>query len=228
MNDPSAATSGFLTRAQVRAFDKHAIEQLGIPSVVLMENAGRGVAQVLHALGIHGPVVIACGKGNNGGDGLVIARHLANAGCDVSVLLFARPDELSPDAAIQWNIVQKMRLPAQIASQSLDEAALATTFAKAEWIVDALFGTGLTGPVRSPFDRVIASINGSPARVLAVDIPSGLDADTGEPLGPTIRAEHTVTFVAPKLGFRNPAAAAFTGRVHVADIGVHLRMKAEG
>jgi len=220
MNDTSAAISGFLTRAQVRAFDKHAIEHLGIPSVVLMENAGRGVAQVLHALGIRGPVVIACGKGNNGGDGLVIARHLANAGCDVSVLLFARPDELSPDAAIQWNIVQKMRLPAQIASQPLDEVTLAATFAKAEWIVDALFGTGLTGPVRSPFDRIITLINGSPARVLAVDIPSGLDADTGEPLGPTIRAEHTVTFVAPKLGFRNPAAAAFTGQVHVADIGV--------
>jgi len=220
MNDTSAAISGFLTRAQVRDFDKHAIEQLGIPSVVLMENAGRGVAQVLHVLGIRGPVVIACGKGNNGGDGLVIARHLANAGCDVSVLLFARPSELSPDAAIQWNVVQKMRLPAQIALQPLDEMTLATSFAKAEWIVDALFGTGLTGPVRSPFDRIITLINGSPARVLAVDIPSGLDADTGEPLGPTIRAEHTVTFVAPKLGFRNPAAAAFTGQVHVADIGV--------
>ena len=220
MNNTSAAISGFLTRAQVRAFDKHAIEHLGIPSVVLMENAGRGVAQVLHVLGIRGPVVIACGKGNNGGDGLVIARHLANAGCDVSVLLFARPSELSPDAAIQWNVVQKMRLPAQIALQPLDEMTLATSFAKAEWIVDALFGTGLTGPVRSPFDRIITLINGSPARVLAVDIPSGLDADTGEPLGPTIRAEHTVTFVAPKLGFRNPAAAAFTGQVHVADIGV--------
>ena len=220
MNDTSAAISGFLTRAQVRAFDKYAIEHLGIPSVVLMENAGRGVAQVLHVLGIRGPVVIACGKGNNGGDGLVIARHLANAGCDVSVLLFARPSELSPDAAIQWNVVQKMRLPAQIALQPLDEMTLATSFAKAEWIVDALFGTGLTGPVRSPFDRIITLINGSPARVLAVDIPSGLDADTGEPLGPTIRAEHTVTFVAPKLGFRNPAAAAFTGQVHVADIGV--------
>jgi NAD(P)H-hydrate epimerase len=220
MNDASAAIATFLTREQVRAFDKHAIEQLGIPSVVLMENAGRGAAHVLQALGIHGPVVIACGKGNNGGDGMVIARHLANARCDVSVLLFARPSELSPDAAIQWNIVQKMRLPAQIASQPLDEITLAAMFAKAEWIVDALFGTGLTGPVRSPFDCLIASINDSPARVLAVDIPSGLDADTGEPLGPTIRAEQTVTFVAPKLGFRNPAAAAFTGQVHVADIGV--------
>lgn len=225
MNDPSAAISGYLTREQVRAFDNHAIEQLGIPAVVLMENAGRGAAHVLRSLGIHGPVVIACGKGNNGGDGLVIARHLANAQCDVSVVLFAQPNDLSPDAAIQWNIVQNMRLAAQIVSKPLDEMILAAAFAKADWIVDALFGTGLTGPVRAPFDRVIASINDSPARVLAMDIPSGLDADTGEPLGSTIRAEHTVTFVAPKLGFRNPAAAAFTGRVHVADIGVQLRMK---
>ena len=209
-----------ISRDEARELDRRAIEDLGVPSIVLMENAGRGTAELLLRLGIHGRVIVCCGKGNNGGDGLVIARHLANAGCDVSVLLFARPSELSPDAAIQWNVVQKMRLPAQIALQPLDEMTLATSFAKAEWIVDALFGTGLTGPVRSPFDRIITLINGSPARVLAVDIPSGLDADTGEPLGPTIRAEHTVTFVAPKLGFRNPAAAAFTGQVHVADIGV--------
>jgi NAD(P)H-hydrate epimerase len=220
MNNASTGGAGFLTRAQVRAFDKHAIEQLGIPSVVLMENAGRGAALVLQALGIHGPVVIACGKGNNGGDGLVIARHLANMRCDASVLLFARLEELSPDAAIQWNIVRKMGLPAEIASRPLDEMQLAATFARAEWIVDALFGTGLTGPLREPFDRVIALINASAARVLAVDIPSGLDCDTGEPLGAAIRAEHTVTFVAPKLGFCNPAAAACTGRVDVVDIGI--------
>ncbi len=210
----------FLTRAQVRAVDQHAIEQLGIPGAVLMENAGRGAARVLQALGIHGPVVIACGKGNNGGDGLVIARHLVNAGIDVLTLLFATPEDLSPDAALQWNIVQKMRLSTQAVAQPLDLEKLSATFARAEWIVDALFGTGLTGPVRAPFDSAIASINASPARVFAVDIPSGLDCDTGEPLGSTIRAEHTVTFVAPKLGFGNPASLAWTGHVHVVDIGV--------
>ena len=209
-----------MTREQVRAFDKHAIEQLGIPATVLMENAGRGTARVLQALGIRGPVVIACGKGNNGGDGLVIARHLANAGCDVLAILFAKPADLSPDAAIQWNIVQKIGLATQICTEPLDEAKLAAIFVRAEWIVDALFGTGLTGPVRPPFDRIIDLINASPARVLAVDIPSGFDCDNGEPLGATIRAEHTVTFVAPKHGFTNPAAAAFVGRVHVVDIGV--------
>jgi NAD(P)H-hydrate epimerase len=209
-----------MTRDQVRAFDKHAIEQLGIPAAVLMENAGRGTANVLQALGIRGPVVIACGKGNNGGDGFVIARHLANAGFDVRTILFALPTDLSPDAAIQWNIVQKIHLDTQVCTEPLEDGNLATTFARAEWIVDALFGTGLTGSVRSPFDRIINLINASPARVLAVDIPSGLDCDSGEPLGATIRAEHTVTFVAPKLGFANPAAVAFVGRVHVVDIGV--------
>ena len=184
----------FLSRDQVRAFDKHAIETLGIPSAVLMENAGRGAAQVLEALGIRGPIVICCGKGNNGGDGLVMARHLTNRGFDVRTLLFAGPED------------------------EIDDANLAALFARADWIVDALFGTGLTGPLRVPFDRLVTLINASPARVLAVDIPSGLDCDTGTPLGAAIRAEHTVTFIAPKLGY-NPAALEFTGRVHVVDIG---------
>jgi len=210
-----------LTRDQVRAADKYAIEQFGIPSVVLMENAGRGAAEVLRSLGIHGPVVICCGKGNNGGDGLVIARHLANAGCDVSALLFAYPESLSPDAAMQWNIVQNMHLSTEVCTV-LDEPKLVATFAKADWIVDALFGTGLTGLLRTPYDRVIALMNASARQVLAVDIPSGLDCDTGEPLGVTVRAAHTVTFVALKLGFTNPASTAFTGQVHVADIGIGL------
>src|ERR1017187_1056838 len=104
----------YLARAQVRAFDHFAIEQLGIPAAVLMENAGRGAAQILQSLGIGGLVVLCCGKGNNGGDGLVMARHLANWGFDLLSLLFAEPADLSLDAAIEWNIVQKMKLPTQI------------------------------------------------------------------------------------------------------------------
>jgi NAD(P)H-hydrate epimerase len=215
----------FLSREQVRAFDQYAIQRLGIPSAVLMENAGRGAAHVLHNLGIQGLVVIACGKGNNGGDGLVIARHLANLGASVLALLFARPESLSADAALHWNIVQRMRLPSEVWGDSnWDETKLTACFAQAEWIVDALFGTGLSGAVRPPFDRLITLINDSRARVLAVDIPSGLDVDTGEPFSAsTIRAEHTVTFVASKLGFGNPSAARYLGQVHIADIGVALR-----
>lgn len=209
-----------MTREQVRAFDRHAIDTLGIPAAVLMENAGRGAAQILQSLGIHGPVVICCGKGNNGGDGLVMARHLFNAGFDVRCLLFADPEELSADAALQWNIVQNLEVPAEIwADDKLDEAVLAAIFAKSEWIVDALFGTGLSGTVREPFGKIIELINASPARVFAVDIPSGLDCDTGAPVGPTICATHTATFVAPKVGFRQPSSLPFTGRVYVIDIG---------
>ncbi len=217
---------GFLSREQVRAYDREAIERVGVPSVVLMENAGRGAAEVLRSLGVAGTIVICCGKGNNGGDGLVIARHIANWGVAVAVLLFADPNQLSPDARIQWNIVQNMSLSTQIlSSTTIDEETLRALFSRADWIVDALFGTGLTGPLRPPFDRIVHQVNSAGKRVFAVDIPSGLDCDTGVPLGPTIRAAHTATFVAPKLGFANPASVEFTGTVHVADIGIVLPPK---
>jgi NAD(P)H-hydrate epimerase len=207
---------------------RRAIEEYGVPGVVLMENAGSGAAEVLKRLFVRGPVALVCGKGNNGGDGFVIARHLDNAGVPVRVLLFARPEELRGDAAIHYRIIERCRLPiTMFAGPDLDEAALQRELAAAEWVVDALFGTGLSGPLRPPFDQVIAAIHASPGRVLAVDIPSGLDCDTGEPLGPTVRAEHTVTFVAPKQGFANPAAAKWLGQVHVADIGAPRCLLAE-
>jgi NAD(P)H-hydrate epimerase len=185
-----------------------------------MENAGRGTAELLLALGIHGRVTICCGKGNNGGDGFVIARHLDNHDVPVRILLFARPEELTGDAATNYWIAVRSGLPLEVhATEPLDETRLRLEFGTSEWVVDALFGTGLTGPLRSPYDRVIANLNASPAHVLAVDIPSGLDCDTGEPLGPTVRAHHTATMVAEKKGFLNPAASEWTGRVHVVDIG---------
>jgi NAD(P)H-hydrate epimerase len=212
-----------MSRDEARAFDRWAIDEISIPSAVLMENAGRGVTAVLLAQGVRGPVLICCGKGNNGGDGLVIARHLDNHRIPVRVLLFAQPDELTGDAALQWHIVQRLSLSVHACTGPLDEVALAAELHQAEWIVDALFGTGLTGPVRPPFDRVIACINAAGRPVLAVDIPSGLNADTGAPMGPTIRARHTVTFVATKRGFDTPAAKDWLGEVHVADIGIVRR-----
>jgi len=211
----------YLSREEVRELDRRAIEELGVPGVVLMENAGRGAAEVLIRLGCRGPVVICCGKGNNGGDGFVIARHLDNRKIPVRVLLFARPEDLSGDAAINYQIVAKSGLPIDVyTGETWDEKSLQVELDKAEWIIDALFGTGLSGPVRKPLDRVIAAINSSRAHVLAVDIPSGLDCDTGQPLGSTVRAEHTVTFVAAKKGFANLSAKEWVGQVHVVDIGV--------
>jgi NAD(P)H-hydrate epimerase len=209
-------SSPFLTRAQVRDIDRRAIEEFGVPGVVLMENAGRGAGEVLLSFGVDGLVVICCGKGNNGGDGFVISRHLDNRGIPVLVLLFARPEELTGDAAINYHILQMAGLP--LRSQP-DLPELERELASATWVVDALFGTGLIGPVRPPLDSVIAAVNASGKPVLAIDIPSGLDCDTGLPMGPTIRATHTVTFVAPKAGFVNHAAQEWLGRVHVVDIG---------
>jgi NAD(P)H-hydrate epimerase len=215
-----------LTREQVRDFDHRAITEFGVPSLVLMENAGRGAAELLVALGIHGPVAICCGKGNNGGDGLVMARHLQNHDVSVAVHLFARSEDLSQEAAVHWHIVEKAGIPAQIWPE-VSEVPLMQELAKAKWIVDALFGTGLEGPVRAPLDRVIEAINASPGAVFAVDIPSGLDADTGEPMGATIRARHTATFVASKTGFTNPTARTWLGEVSVIDIGAPLKLVRE-
>jgi len=209
-----------LSRDEVRELDRRAIEEFGVPGVVLMENAGRGAAEVLLNQGARGPVVVCCGKGNNGGDGLVIARHLDNHQVPVRVLLFGRPQDLQGDPATNYRIIARSGLPIAIhAGNPVDDELLRHDLAGAEWVVDALFGTGLRGPVRAPFDQVIAAINDRAGPVLAVDIPSGLDCDTGHPLGPTVRATHTVTFVARKKGFADPAAAEWLGQVHVAAIG---------
>jgi NAD(P)H-hydrate epimerase len=210
-----------LSREEARELDRRASEEFGIPSIVLMENAGRGAAELLVRLGVHGPVTVCCGKGNNGGDGFVIARHLDIQGVPVRVYLFGLPEELTPDAGTNYRILERAGFPRHVfPGKEVDGAALRQELAGAEWVVDALFGTGLKGPVRPPYDQVIGAINDSPARVLAVDIPSGLDCDTGLPLGPTVRARHTATFLALKKGYTNPEAREWLGQVHVVDIGV--------
>ncbi len=214
-------SSLFLSRQEVRQVDRRAIEECGLPGGVLMENAGRGAALLLSTLGIHGPVVVCCGKGNNGGDGFVIARHLANHCMGVRVLLFVRPEDLSGDAAVHYRVLTTTGVPIEVhAGEQLDRAGLQQEMDCAEWVVDALFGTGLSGPVRAPFDQVIEAINDSEARVLAVDIPSGLDCDSGRVPGVAVRADHTATFVALKKGFAAPGAQEWLGKVHVLEIGV--------
>ena len=204
-----------LTRADVRDIDHRAATVGHLPIRVLMENAGRGAAEVLVRLGATGPIVVVCGKGNNGGDGLVMARHLASWGRDVRVLLAASPTDLSEASQENWHALLAANVPARVLGTYDDDE-----FDRAAWIVDAILGIGLTSPARPPLDQLIASINASPANVFAIDIPSGLDADTGEALGATILARHTATFVAPKRGFENPASLEWTGRVHVVDIGL--------
>ena len=189
-------------------------------SLVLMENAGRGIADVLCGLGIAGPVAICCGRGNNGGDGFVVARHLDLRGHPVRVLLLGELDGLTGDAALNFHVLEQSGVPIEkIAAESL-EAELAGT----GWIVDALLGTGATGEPRPPLDAVIDAINAANSPVLAIDLPSGLDCDTGTAARHTIRAAHTCTFVAHKPGFLVPAAAEFVGQVHVLDVGAPRKL----
>ncbi len=209
-----------LTREEVRDIDRRAIETLGLPGIVLMENAGRGAAELLIELGIGGPVTVVTGKGNNGGDGFVIARHLANYGYEVRVLLFADPHDLTGDAATNYHVLRAARMAIRNCAADSDPSQWRNDLVSASWIVDALLGTGTRGAVREPFVTVIEELNATGVPILAVDLPSGLDCDTGEPLGPCIRAAHTATLVAPKQGFEAPGAAAFTGKVQVIDIGV--------
>ncbi|QDU28741.1 Bifunctional NAD(P)H-hydrate repair enzyme Nnr [Anatilimnocola aggregata] len=216
-----------LSRDQVRDVDRRAIAEFGITGLVLMENAGRGCVNALLAAGCRGPVVICCGKGNNGGDGFVIARHLDAAGIAVRLLLLADPAELQGDALANYQIAAKSRLMIRIINGQVTGADLDLALQGAEWIVDALLGTGATGNPKPPYSSLIQRMNLSSARVLAVDLPSGLDCDTGRPAEPTIRADQTCTFVAAKKGFENPAASEYLGAVQVVEIGVPRCLLAE-
>ncbi len=217
-----------LTRSQVRDVDRRAIDQYGLPGVVLMENAGRNAATLLLNFllnfGIHGPVLICCGKGNNAGDGFVVARHLENAGIAVSVLLAVPSDGLTGDAAINFRVLQRAGTRIVEPPVTGIQALWREELAQADWIVDALLGTGAQGPLREPFLSAIEIMNASNRPIFSLDLPSGMDCDTGQPLGGCIRANHTATFVARKPGFDAPGAAAWTGEVHVIDIGVPRRL----
>lgn len=216
-----------LTRPQVREVDRRAIGEYGLSGFVLMENAGRGCVEVLCRLGCRGPVAVVCGKGNNAGDGFVMARHLDLRGMAVKVLLLGSPRELVGDAAANYAIIVKSGLPIVDLSGDFDAERFVADLAGCEWIIDALLGTGASGPPRPPLDEAIRRINASSARRLAVDLPSGLDCDTGIPADPTIQADATCTFVARKIGFDNPAAAPYLGQVHVIDIGAPRKLVEE-
>ena len=192
----------------MRAIDRWAIEERGIPSLELMERAGEGLAAVVAQQAPGGRIAVVCGKGNNGGDGLVAARVLRQAGRAVDVLAVAPPDEMRGDAAEQLR-----RLPgdppAPFDAARLDGAAA---------IVDALLGTGASGPPRDP--AVIEAVNAAPALVVAADLPSGVDASTGEVAGVAVRAVATATFHAAKPGLWIHPGKSHAGQVQVVDIGI--------
>jgi len=206
-----------LTRDQARQIDHLAQEKLKIPGVVLMENAAIASADQAQAMmrgDCVGHVLILCGGGNNGGDGLAIARHLHVRGADVTIGLTTDPAKYRGEAKVNWDIVSAMGLH----TEEADPRKIAGF--RSVLIIDAIFGTGLTKEPRPPFDQIVQAVERLRCPVLAIDIPSGLDCDTGEPLGACMRAERTITFVADKVGFSHPAAQRYTGQVVVAQIGV--------
>ena len=213
-----------LTREEARDVDRKAIEVYGLPGIILMENAGRGVAELLIRVGANGPVIVCAGAGNNGGDGFVVARHLENLGIKVQVFLFCDPAELHGDAAINFRVLVAAGTPLIVLTAPWNLRQFERGLEHCYWIVDALLGTGARGDVREPFRSVIDLINRAAASKLAVDVPSGLDCDTGRPLGNCVRADHTATFVARKQGFEAPGATDWTGCVHVVDIGIPRRL----
>ncbi len=210
-----------ITREQVRRVDELAIERYGIAGLVLMENAGQNAAAIIRdTYGPPGKAWICCGLGNNGGDGFVIARHLHNAGWSVRVVLAGDPSRMTPDTRANYAIVEAMKLEVSVAQSGETQRALAGTISHDEIVVDALLGTGFRGEVRSPTAELIDAINGAAKRALvAIDVPSGLDCDTGLPSNATVRADLTITFVAAKAGFAVASAGPYVGRIEVADIG---------
>ncbi len=215
-----------MSRDEVRQVDAWAIKEIGAPGVVLMENAGRSCAELAEeklAQADNPQVCIFCGTGNNGGDGYVIARHLLNVGVQVTVVLCGPRDKIRGDARINLDILERLGHAAERLDPGAgDVRARVRTFgARADLIVDALFGTGLRGELKGEYQVLVEAVNGLGRPILAVDIPSGLDCDTGEPLGTAIRATWTVTFVAVKKGFlASPGARTYTGELYVASIGV--------
>ena len=212
-----------LNSAQMRDADRRAIEEIGIASIVLMENAGRQVVAAVDAMfselsSLH--VALLCGRGNNGGDGFVIARTLAQRGVEVSTFLVGSATEVQGDARANLDVLVRL-------GHNIVEVADATAWElhfpeirAADVLIDAMFGTGLRTPLTGLYETIVADINASDLAVVSVDLPSGLSADTPDPIGPCIDATMTVTLGAPKLPLVLPPGEAHCGDVVIADIGI--------
>ena len=223
-----------VTAAQMREIDRRTIEEFGVPSYELMEKAGQAVAEETAKLAGPAPkkILILAGKGNNGGDGLVAARHLFQKGYSVQILLFSEGKKLKRDPARNFVENAKLGIPTRVVGEHFDwdmfvGARLPRPVQGGEipplqdWdvVIDALFGVGLDKPLGEPYRGLIEMLNREKKKVVSADIPSGLHADTGEILGVCVNATVTVTLGLPKKGFYEREGPSVTGRIVVADIG---------
>lgn len=212
-----------LTAGQMRELDRRTIEEIGLPGVVLMENAGRGVAELLDRrfAALHpGTVLVLAGKGNNGGDGFVVARHLLNRGWRVRTMVLAERAQVAGDAAVNLDALSRAGGEVAFAPDAERLLPLLRLVDDVRLAVDALFGTGLAADVAGPAAAAIDWLNASGLPVVAVDLPSGVDASTGRVLGRAVQAEVTVTFAAAKLGHVLYPGATLAGELVVVDIGI--------
>lgn len=211
-----------VTAQQMREIDRRCTAEFGVPSLLLMELAGLGIAREMERAFpeiARRRVAVLCGKGNNGGDGLVVARHLANRGAPLRAFLFARGQDLAGDPRVNLDIASRMGIPIRPVLGEDDRAALADGVAWADVLVDALLGTGATGVPHGQVAAAIDLVNASGKPVVAVDVPSGLGADAPMPAGPCVRAVLTCTLALPKPSLLLHPGADFAGEVRVVDIG---------
>jgi len=218
------------TAEQMQELDRKAIETYRIPGVVLMENAGRGAAELICNTFPDidkKRIAIVAGKGNNGGDGFVIARYLLNQGISVRVYLLTDPKGLRGDGVTNFNIFHRMKGEVISVPSSKDYQKIKRDLEKFDILVDGIFGTGLDAEVRGYYREVIDHLNMLQRPIVAIDIPSGLDANTGKPLGTAIRASLTITFGLPKIAHLISPGLDYVGKVEVIDIGIPKRLVEE-
>lgn len=210
-----------VTVKEMKDIDRAAIEEYGIPALILMENAGVAVANCAEAMMPSDcSLALLCGRGNNGGDGFVAARHLINREKETSLFLVGRREEVKGEARINLNILLEMNQPISELRSKKDLVDLKKTLETKTLIIDAIFGIGLQGQVKTPADEIIRILNDSQKPIIAVDVPSGLDADTGEVLGNCVMATKTVTMGLAKKGFFLNEGPRYVGEIVVADIGI--------
>ncbi|HXI26931.1 MAG TPA: NAD(P)H-hydrate epimerase, partial [Vicinamibacterales bacterium] len=216
-----------LNAAQMREADRRTIEEIGIPSLVLMENAGRQAVAAMEAIYsdlFERQVAVLCGRGNNGGDGCVIARTLLQRGVDLKVFLIGSVADVRGDARVNLEILGRLGLTVVEVADSQAWELHFSEVSDCTLIVDAIFGTGLNAPVSGFIESVIADVNASGIPVVSIDLPSGLSADSPEPIGPSIEAGLTITIAAPKLPLVLPPAELRAGDIVIADIGIPIEV----
>lgn len=214
-----------LSVKKIQKLDEDTIKKYGVPSLILMENAGRTISNEIRRLlksRIQKSACVVCGIGNNAGDGFVAARHLLDAGFDVSIYVAGSAKKLKVDAKKNYQILKNLKY--SIKEVKNFSAADINTIKGADVVVDAIFGVGLNRKIIEPFKSIIETLNHEANRIISVDIPSGLDGTTGKTFGACIRANRTVSFTVAKKGFFVNDGPAHTGKVIVRDIGIPKKL----